>query len=134
MNFECLVNLILEDLKKPKIYNSFIDLPDNPPYGFIVFPDGKYAVARSAYDHNFILKELGTDMFNFLKTGGIRVVKKDATAYYIDGLTQLSKARKAISTSKDIAIFYDMASIEASKEGRGAFLPSYYEKYDNKEA
>lgn len=131
MNFECLVNLILEDLKKPKIYNSFKDLPDNPPYGFIVFPDGKFAVAKSSYDHNSILRKLGTDMFDFLKTGGIRVVKKDDTAYYIDGLTQLSKARKAISTSKDIAVFYNMASIQASKEGRGVFLPSYYEQYGN---
>ncbi len=131
MNFDQLIDVLLEKYKKEKypLLSSFVDLPDNPPYGFLVFPDGKYIVVNSSYEHSFALQSMGSNMQTFFKAGGIRVVKKNDKEYFIDGLMDLSSTRKAISTSKDIATFYEMSTAIAHEEGRGVFLPSFYSNF-----
>lgn len=112
MNFIHYYKLIKESI-------DFSDLPKYPPYGFWIFPDGRYEITRSGHKAsakgiiNQYYKEQykSEDLYNFLfMLGFIRVVTDTDTLLYESKLN----SHKAIKTVKDIAQYYklDLISVK----------------------
>lgn len=114
MTFNDIVSLIIENAEEPfKVFKSFKDLPEEPPYGFLVFPNESYIIINKFSGHEEALQHHSLTLDEFLKRGGMRVATNGRNGYYIDGLTKESKAKKALSTAMDIADFYNMKGIVA---------------------
>lgn len=90
--------------------DSFSVLPEEPPYGFLVFPDGRFMPVVRHQGHSKLLKSLGTDMEKFLGSGGCSLTKISnvTLGYYIGRNTPFAK-RNAVKSAKDICRFYKAA-------------------------
>lgn len=86
--------------------DSFEDLPERAPYGFIVFPDGTFNVAFEMCDHSRLSRQAGYDCTNdVIKAGGLRIAEAgrgDYEGYYL----QKKANREAQKTAKDLATYY----------------------------
>jgi hypothetical protein len=98
---------------------TFDALPDRPPYGFLILPDGKFGVARCAWDH----EELAGDKYQHspwkvMERGGARIVKSgyDDKEYLVVCLTSRIKPQVK-KLAMDLAEYYgfDFALKDDSK-------------------
>ena len=93
--------------------NSFDMLPERPPYGFLVYPDGSFGIADEMGAHDKLVTgrdrfedENGDDgVMRVLRNGGIRICKDFDQVYEADYLVKSVKQR-ALKTAKDLAALY----------------------------
>lgn len=125
-NFDNFIKLFLE-------FTSFLDLPEKPPYGFWISPDGHFfpvnfqkhdSVGMDIINKNrtlaqeYDLEENAHDVYSFLqKRKWLRVVKNntrfneyyaDCFLYDVDSMRSISfePSRKSLNTLKDICQYY----------------------------
>ena len=93
--------------------DSFSDLPERPPYGFLVYPDGSFGIVDEWGGHEKLVK--GKDRFEdengddgvarTLRKGGIRIGKTVDYGYHADYFPR-TVTQKAKKTAKDLAALY----------------------------
>jgi hypothetical protein len=125
-NFDRFVKLFLE-------FTSFLDLPETPPYGFWISPNGHFFPVRfqrhddvgmniinknKFLSKQYDLEENKQDIYSFLqKNKWLRVVKNsehlkeyyaDCFLYDVDSMrsTPFKPTDKSLKTLKDICDFY----------------------------
>ena len=86
-------------------FKSFIFLPKEQPYGFVVWPDGTFKPVKRMYGHADVAggeKELDT----ILRSGGVRMSQPIGDAYFGE-VNQRALKPQAKKTAMDIANFYN---------------------------
>lgn len=109
-----------------KIISSFSELPETPPHGFWVLPDGRYIPVYKIFGHDEALEALFPNQFknkygyaslqDAMKGGMIRMAKMPGNVYGLTYHPMYVKSGKAKKTAKDIAQYYGF-TVEDDFEG-----------------
>lgn len=94
------------------------DLPDNRPYGFMVYPDGTFGIAHSMMSHDDLVGS-ASNMNKIVFLGGVRVAitaDDNSNEYYFAEYVRARAKPRAVKTAKDLASWYG--------------LPLKFEEYD----
>ncbi len=86
--------------------HKFEDLPENRPYGFMVYPDGTFGIAGTSMSHDLLVGG-AQNISKIIKLGGVRVVISGDELYlgeYIRGRVKPA----AMKTARDLATWYNM--------------------------
>lgn len=89
--------------------DSFKSLPDSEPHGFMIAPNGKFAVVKSIYGHETVSdEEFQTSVHNIIESGGIRMASPSVDEFdtYIAEYLPTKATNKAKKTAKDLAAHY----------------------------
>lgn len=86
------------------------DLPDNPPLGFLVYPDGTFGISFTMFGHWELCG--GPDKLNtIMNLGGVRMVKVN-DVYYTEVIPGRAK-NLAMRTANDLADWYGKETKQA---------------------
>lgn len=109
-----------------KILSSFSELPETPPHGFWVLPDGKFIPVFKMFGHDEALEAAFPNQFKnkygyaslqeAMKNGMIRVAKMPGNVYGLTYHPMYIRSGKAKKTAKDIAQYYGF-TVEDDFEG-----------------
>lgn len=86
---------------------SFNNLPDDPPYGFMVWPNGTFRIAPRWGDHERAAGGPGM-VDRIIKQGGVRVARPidgETELYYVGEIANPKPIAK--KTAMDLANFYN---------------------------
>lgn len=93
--------------------DSFGSLPDRTPYGFVVYPNGKFGVVYDWGGHEEVSGGAG-QMEQIIKKGGLRIAKsnygegEEAGKSYSAEYLPTKATDRAKKTGKDLASFYQI--------------------------
>lgn len=93
------------------------DLPDNRPYGFMVYPDGTFGIAHSMMSHDDLVGGR-SNMNKIVFLGGVRLAigADNSNEHYFAEYIKARVKPQALRTAKDLASWYG--------------LPLKFEEYD----